>query len=593
MKNNINKIIEAVKTRRTIHYIIIIVIGLLVCIPFFWVQIKMSDDGKYHLLRLIGLDYSTEYGKFPFLVFPFFCKGWGYSMMTFYPPIVTYIPYILGVCAGAFRTGLKLFAALSTVLSGIFMYNFINEVTKKKGIALFSAILYLVFPYRFECLFNRYAIGEFTAFIFIPIVFQGLYNLIQGDKKRHFYIAIGATGLLLTHTISTLYTAFFCVIYILFNIRLFFNKEVIKKCIINVIFILLMSSMFLIPMLEFKTSAEYAILQPEIMKTDAETVSTKSIEPWQFLKDKEEENGVSFVVGIPFITMFLIGILAYSKIDKKYKDFYITSILMGIIALLMCTYLFPWAYMPDFMCTLQYPWRLLGFAYFFLVPVCAINIYYLLNSIDKKWLKVLLYSLIIIAITVFTIKELNQYPVEDKQQDKEYEESVYANRNIHYYSINRDNMPEKALREQRGYLLEREDNVCIVSGSVEIENETKEALHMEIELKDGKKDTALELPYLFYPGYTIKFEYDNKEVELEGEESKYGFIQVTMPEDVQNGKITVDYTATTLERVAYIISGIGLVLFIVYVIYSNKKNNMTKNDIKEETRKKLENKKSN
>lgn len=66
MKNNINKIIEAVKTKRYIHYIIIAIVGMLVCIPFFWVQIKLSDDGKFHLLRLIGLDYSTEYGSFPF-----------------------------------------------------------------------------------------------------------------------------------------------------------------------------------------------------------------------------------------------------------------------------------------------------------------------------------------------------------------------------------------------------------------------------------------------------------------------------------------------------------------------------------------------
>ena len=64
------------------------------------------------------------------------------------------------------------------------MYNLVNEVTKKKGVAFLSAILYMIFPYRFECLFNRFAIGEFTAFVFIPIVFQGLYNLLQGDKKK-------------------------------------------------------------------------------------------------------------------------------------------------------------------------------------------------------------------------------------------------------------------------------------------------------------------------------------------------------------------------------------------------------------------------
>src|SRR5699024_10191610 len=99
------------------------------------------------------------------------------SMTAFYPQIVTYIPYILGLISGTFVNGLKIFAALTVVLSGIFMYNFVNEVTKKKDIALFSAILYMIFPYRLEDIYTRFAIGEFAVFVFIPLVFQGLYNL--------------------------------------------------------------------------------------------------------------------------------------------------------------------------------------------------------------------------------------------------------------------------------------------------------------------------------------------------------------------------------------------------------------------------------
>lgn len=589
MKNNIKKIVEAIKTKRWIHYLIIVIIGILVSIPFLWVQIYLSDDGKFHLLRLIGLDNAMEYGSFPFLVFPFFCKNWGYSMMTFYPQLVTYIPYILGLISGAFTTGLKLFAGLTVIFSGIFMYNLVNEITKKKGIALFSAILYMIFPYRFECLFNRYAIGEFTAFVFIPIVFQGLYNLLKGDKKRHFYIAIGATGLLLTHTISTLYTAFFCLIYVLFNAKQFFNKEVIKKCVVNVVFILLMSAMFLIPMLEFKLSAEYSILQPEIMKTNAESVATKTIKPSQFLKDIEEENGVSFVVGIPFITMLLLGILAYSKIEKENKDFYLTFTILGIISTVMCTNLFPWQFMPDFMCTLQYPWRLLGFAFFFFAPVCAMNVYYLLNSVNKKWLRTILYILTVIVITAFTVVELNQYPVDDTSQDASYEERNKEEPQIHYFSINRDNMPKKALSEQLGYLRTREDNTIIVSGNTNIVNENKEALHMEIEIENAERDTQLEIPYLFYPGYTITLEYDGKVVELDYFESEYGFIQISLPDDIGTGKITVDYTATILEKTAYAISGISIIVFIVYVIWFRKKcgqkghSNLSTVDNKKET----------
>lgn len=566
------KLIELIKTKKYMHYIIIIVVALLVSIPFFWIQLKGTHDGKYHLLRLIGLDYATGESSFPFLVFPFFCKDWGYSMMAFYPPLVTYIPYILGLISGAFHVGLKLFGTLTTILSGIFMYNFINEVTKKKEIAILSAIIYIIMPYRFENLYNRFALGEFTAFIFIPIVFQGLYNLLHGDKKRHYYIAIGATGLLLSHSISTLYTAFFCLIYILFNLKLFFKKDVIIKCIINVVFILLMSAMFWIPMLEFSSEADYAIMQSEIMKTDSKHVADRTIEVWQFLKDKEEDIGVSFIFGIHFAVMLLIGILAYRNIDKKFKDFYIINLLLGIIGIFMCTNFFPWRIMPDIMGLLQFPWRMLGFAYFFFTPVCALNIYYLINPIKREWVRNIIYALVFIILAVCTVFELKIYTTDDITQDTKYEEYNYQNPQIHYFSINRDNMPVKALIEQNDYLKERtNDDVYVLSGNVEIVNQNKHALHMEFEVKNADMGTQLELPYLFYPGYDVILQYDDKEVDLEITESENGFLQVVIPENIENGKVTVDYNATILDKVAYVISGISIIVFIIYVICYRKK----------------------
>lgn len=567
MKNIINYI----KTKREIHYILIIIIGLLVSIPLLKMQVASSDDGRFHLLRLIGLENAFKYSSFPFLVFPFFCNDWGYSMTSFYPPIVTYIPYILSFITNNFANALKLFAMLTTILSGIFMYNFVHEITKKKIIALFSAIIYMIFPYRFEEIYNRYAIGEFAAFVFIPIVFQGLYNLINGDRKRHYYIAIGATGLMLTHTISTLYTAIFCVVYILCNIRKFNNKDIIIKCVINTIFIILMSLMFIMPMLEFKFQAEYTIFNPGIMRTDAENVAKKAISSIQFLKDIEEENGVSFVLGIPFLTLLLIGILIYKDIDKKYKKIYNIGLILGLLSLFMCTKYFPWRFMPQILCTLQYSWRLLGFAIIFLAPICATNLYYVLNSIKKKWISNFILLLIIILFSVCTYNELIIYKEFYTRNDIDYETEKINNPIVHYFSINRDYLPTKALVEQSGYLKIRTDETYILSGNAKIINEDKQALHLEIELQDVEKETKLELPYLFYPGYTIKIQTNNLEYEIEYKESQYGFIQVVVPEKIDEGKIIVDYTATVLDKVSYILSGISFALFIGYVIYFRKK----------------------
>ena len=571
MREKINKAIDFIKNKRVAHYTIIIILGLLISIPFLWVQIRTSDDGWLHMLRLIGIDNAMEKGSFPFLVSPYFCNNWGYSMTAFYPTIVAYVPYILSFFAGSFFGGLKVFGALTTILSGIFMYNLVNEVTKKKGVSLLAAIIYMGLPYKLEDIYNRYAIGEFTSFVFIPIVFQGLYNLLKGDQKRHYYIAIGATGLLLSHTISTEYTAIFCVAYILVNIKDCLKDGVLKKIIINAVFIILMSALFLIPMLEFKSQAQYSIFTPEVIKTNGDYASKNTIELWQLIKDKGEENGVSFIVGIPFIAMLFSGVLVFNKIKDKERKFYITSIIFAAISIFMCTKFFPWKYMPNILCTLQYPWRMLGFALIFLTPICAINVYYLVKDINKKWLKDTIYVIIFIILIIFTAKELSAYKVKDTTIDDRYEQNTIENPKISYFSVYRDYMPLKALLEQRKYLVTRGDNTMVLSGEATIQNEVKDALHIDMDIKDVTKDTELELPFLYYPGYKVILKYDDKEIELETVESKYGFVKVIIPEDIKEGRIIVDYTATILDKIAYIISLVALIGFIVYIVFYRKK----------------------
>ena len=58
---------------------------------------------------------------------------------------------------------------------------------------------------------------------------------------------------------------------------------------------------------------------------------------------------------------------------------------------------------------------------------------------------------------------------------------------------------------------------------------------------------------------------------MEITESENGFLQVVIPENIDSGKVTVDYNATILDKVAYVISGISIIVFIIYVICYRKK----------------------
>ena len=57
-----------------------------------------------------------------------------------------------------------------------------NKLTKSKEVGALAAILYMLMPYHLNDMYIRNALGEFLSYIFIPLVFLGLYKIFQKEK---------------------------------------------------------------------------------------------------------------------------------------------------------------------------------------------------------------------------------------------------------------------------------------------------------------------------------------------------------------------------------------------------------------------------
>ena len=155
---------------------------------------------------------------------------------------------------------------------------------------------------------------------------------------------------------------------------------------------------------------------------------------------------------------------------------------------------------------------------------------------------------------------------------------------ISHLSLIRDYLPLNAILKQHTYMIYRTDNVYVLEGEATIENENKEALNMKFDIIDASKNSVLELPYIFYPGYNVTLKQDNEiSTNLYTEESENGFLKVTLPEDVKKGIITIKYTGKTIEKISYIISAFSLIGFISYIVYY--KNKTKKEDLNIDERK--------
>ena len=561
------KIMQFFRKRR--DYIIILIVSLLVSIPFLKMSLLGTGDTRLHLLRIIGLKNSMQNSVFPYIIAPFYCNNFGYATNLFYPQLVTYIPYVLKVFTPSYEVAMELFAVITIFLSGITMYAATYEITKNKYISLISSIIYLTFPYRFENIYERYAIGEFAALIFIPMVFQGLYNVIKGNKAKHYLIAIGAAGMLLCHTITTLYTAIFCMIFILLNIKDFFKKDVIKLCLIDFVFIILITALFTIPLIEHKLATKYVIFDADRMRGTGIDVYDNSASFKQLITDSGSDKTVSFIIGIPILVYLAISVFAYKNIEKTDKSWYTTFWVLSIISLFMVTKLFPWLIMPNVLTMIQFSWRILVFFNFFIAPICAINIYTITIKIKNRNYAISFIVICACILVVFTSLRLCEY-ISEKSGDSEkyvnYERIKIENPVISHMNINREYLPQKA---DYDYMSNREDRVYVLDGKCEIENESKKALQMEFDVFNASKDAVLELPYLYYLGYSIKLD-DNK---ISYTESEKGFISIALPDKIQKATVTVRYTGTILEKMSYAISLIGVIGIIVYIrVYKRKIN---------------------
>ena len=136
----------------------------------------------------------------------------------FYPPINTAINVFFALITGDVVIAMKLFTFVTFLLSGIFMYQFVDTISKNKLAALFSSIFYMIAPYRMLNTYVRLAVGEMTGFIFIPLIFRGIYYIFEEKKEKSYLYVFGTIGLLLSHNITTMLTFLLGLAYLIMNI---------------------------------------------------------------------------------------------------------------------------------------------------------------------------------------------------------------------------------------------------------------------------------------------------------------------------------------------------------------------------------------
>ncbi|MCL2371653.1 hypothetical protein FWC63_02840 [Candidatus Saccharibacteria bacterium] len=583
---------------------IVLAAALVISLPFMHPEAMTGHDAPFHMFRYQGIINAWRDGQLVPQLDPVAFGGFGYAPSLFYGPLTGWLVIFFSWIAGGYvGVGVNMLMILSVFGAALACYKLIREVTGKTTPAVLAAVAYAAAPYHLLDYFIRRADGEILPFIFAPLVFLGIWRIIQkSDKNAILPIVIGGAGMVLSHNLSALLFALLATIFILMNWRpLFANsnwKLSLPKFAISGVLMLMIASVFILPMLEARSATLYNIFNPVFAETNmgqnANAVWNRGIHPGSLFFDSGVSESMFFGLGITAI----LGVVAFFIVRKNLPDevhrFTRHMLIFGLVTAFMTTVLFfPWQWAPGFMASIQFPWRLLLLSSFALPLVAGISLYWLgKNWFEKqtkdkkvpKWSFAAVGSVLMIAVVAPLLSVGMDSPRWGYWPDYRLS-SFVENPNRHWwFGAEYEYLPARVMdcTDQRQCPLKYEMPDWLYTRKAQgIIRVCDEPVTMSA-LSDTAPDAAatcagyLEFPLFFYPGWTARTNTSDTPTYLEVFESDSGLVAVRVEEgmgvdtsqyesplaygvfiDVADG-IEVFYATTPATMRGFVLSATGL-----------------------------------
>ena len=349
----------------------LILIGLSVLIasgPALKDTICIGHDTTFHLVRLCNLADGLAHGQFPVRLGGFSYNGYGAITSVFYPDIFLY-PFAQLMNLGAsLQYAANLFFIAVNIGSAATMYAAAKRIFQEEWAAVCASILYTLSIYRVSDVFTRYAFGEMTAMVFLPLFMLGLYEVVLGDKARWKLLGVSAACIYLSHMLSTL----ICALTAVGMGALFIVKIVRERRLMPIVKAVCLAGALcafqLVPFIQYslqgigaqelaKDPAFFALSPAQLFVLGAGELSV----------DPRDASLATFAleIGLPLLVGAAIALyIAATAMEKEERNAVgVLLVAAGSLFAIMATTLFPWSHvrvltrgLSDY---LQFPWRFL------------------------------------------------------------------------------------------------------------------------------------------------------------------------------------------------------------------------------------------
>lgn len=510
--------------------------------PYFF----RSHDGFYHVLRLNQFHQAFTSGQFPVRWAPTLLNGIGYPLFVVGYKLPYYIAELFHLLGASTFTAIKLVLFTSILASAITSYALFKEWSKSHLSAITGSVFFTLAPYRLANVFERGAIGESVAYIFVPLLFLGIHKIIKKNSITLFIVAL--TGLLLSHPLILIIFFPVAAAYIFV-----FSNRLSKDSLLMFTGVLIsigLTSFQILPM----------IFERKFMKLDQNLLTAylghfKS--PYQLLRIPMQgvNIGTRFQIGITHLLIVFFSFISFintKSLKKRLRLGFFLSLFAFSVFLITQYSSGVWNIVTPLKFILH-PWRFLGLAAFASASLSVI----ILNYSDH--LKILVFLIFVSAV-------------------------FYTNR--HYTKVDQfigPNLPQEILTGT-GTTNNEFDPVDFSPESVLFAQPAVEALDPQVEIKSyerqphslralvtAKESGNIKLGILYFPGWKVKLNDQPIQINTKFITTNQGKIKdlrglIIVKVPAGNHTIEANFTETPLRRVGNTTSLFTLIILLIFLV---------------------------
>lgn len=468
-------------------------IVFLACIPLMQNNGGMrGDDLVFHMLRIDNIANSLAEGEFPVRIYHEAKGHYGYAPSLYYGEILLYLPALLRLLGCELRLTYQLYIAGITLATAAVAYGCLHEIFGRRNLALLGCALYVLSPYRLVCVYTRAAVGEYTAFLFLPLIALGLWRLYarRGPVPAWGVLAVGFGGLLQTHTITLILSTLtvFCLAICLW--RRTFHPFVLLQWGKAAGACILVNLWFLFPFVSMAGSR----LSGQGGDIGGQGMTLAQL----FTKGSTAIFGLALPLGGALLLAAFLT--APPAPGTSYKPG-LCALAVGAFTLFASTRLFPWSAMPGLpvlgklLGSIQFPWRFLGLATISLTLAALFALQQFQRGGHPLWARGAGAGLL--ALTFFFCLTFLPDQVSTDTASFHGDPSQWMIRPPSKVTITMDDLylPDGAAESGLGY-------TAAEPADIRVEDITRDGRTTYVECSTDGAEGFLDLPLLYYPGYT-------------------------------------------------------------------------------------------